>query len=106
MNPCKKIVLINGKSFWLRMKDVLVFLLTLFFLLTACSRQKKESQYRIGFSQCVESDAWRKTMLEEMKRELSFHTNVTLVYRQADGNSEKQISQVNELLDVGIDLLI
>ena len=45
-------------------------------------------------------------MLEEMKRELSFHANITLIYRQADGNSQKQIEQVNELLKDDIDLLI
>ena len=78
----------------------------LFFLLTSCGEKQNGKQFRIGFSQCVESDAWRKTMLEEMKRELSFHTNVTLLYRQADGNSQKQINQVQDLLNENIDLLI
>jgi signal transduction histidine kinase/DNA-binding response OmpR family regulator len=45
-------------------------------------------------------------MLEEMKRELSFYPNVTFDYRNADGNSETQIRQVNELVGKGIDLLI
>jgi signal transduction histidine kinase/AraC-like DNA-binding protein/CheY-like chemotaxis protein len=45
-------------------------------------------------------------MLEEMKRELSFHPDVSFVYKQADGNSEKQISQVKELLSQRIDILI
>lgn len=78
--------------------------LLLFF--PACSLKEKPKEYVIGFSQCVESDGWRKTMLEEMKRELSFHKNVTLVYRQADGNSQRQIAQVHELLKKNIDLLI
>jgi signal transduction histidine kinase/DNA-binding response OmpR family regulator len=74
-------------------------------LLSGCG-VKKPQQYVIGFSQCVESDAWRKTMLQEMKRELSFHPNVTFIYRQADGNSQTQIKQVKELLSKNIDLLI
>lgn len=45
-------------------------------------------------------------MLEEMKRELSFHADVKFIYRQAGGNSREQISQVKELLQAGIDLLI
>jgi signal transduction histidine kinase/DNA-binding response OmpR family regulator len=45
-------------------------------------------------------------MLQEMKRELSFHPNVTFIYRQADGNSQTQIKQVKELLSKNIDLLI
>jgi ABC-type sugar transport system substrate-binding protein/DNA-binding response OmpR family regulator/nitrogen-specific signal transduction histidine kinase len=72
----------------------------------ACSNQKKQDNYTIGFSQCVESDAWRKTMLKEMKRELAFHPNVHFIYRQADGNSRTQVQQVNELLKQKIDLLI
>ncbi|MCU7548685.1 substrate-binding domain-containing protein [Chitinophagaceae bacterium LB-8] len=79
-------------------------ILILFF--TACTTKKKQEQFTIAFSQCVESDLWRKTMLEEMKRELSFHPNVTFLYKQADGNSQKQITQVKELLSKNIDLLI
>jgi ABC-type sugar transport system substrate-binding protein/DNA-binding response OmpR family regulator/nitrogen-specific signal transduction histidine kinase len=72
----------------------------------SCTSQQKQANYTIGFSQCVESDAWRKTMLEGMKRELAFHPNVQFIYRQADGNSQKQVQQVNELLQKKIDLLI
>ena len=60
----------------------------------------------IGVSQCVESDLWRKTMLEEMKRELSFHCNIKFYYREADGNSQLQVKQVKELLQKKIDILI
>lgn len=77
-----------------------------FFSLISCNKKPKPKNFVIGFSQCVESDAWRKTMLEEMKRELSFHPNITFFYSDADGNSEKQISQVQELRSKGIDLLI
>lgn len=83
---------------------ILLALLTFFFC--ACGNEQKPKEFILGFSQCVESDAWRKTMLEEMKRELSFYPNVTLEYRDADGNSETQIRQVNELIGKGIDLLI
>ncbi|MEJ6979635.1 substrate-binding domain-containing protein [Pedobacter sp. P351] len=60
----------------------------------------------IGFSQCVGSDQWRKTMLEEMKRELIFHSEITLLYEDANNNSKLQIEQVKSLLDKKIDLLI
>jgi ABC-type uncharacterized transport system substrate-binding protein len=71
-----------------------------------CTGEKTPPVFTIGFSQCVESDAWRKTMLENMKRELAFHPNVNFIYRQADGNSPKQVAQVKELLQKKIDLLI
>ena len=45
-------------------------------------------------------------MLKEMRRELSFHPNVSFIYHDADGNSERQIRQVKELLSKRVDLLI
>ena len=72
----------------------------------ACTREQKQRYYTIGFSQCVESDDWRKTMLQEMHRELAFHPYIHFIYRQADGNSQKQVMQANELLQSGIDLMI
>ncbi|WP_223191029.1 substrate-binding domain-containing protein [Pedobacter roseus] len=75
-------------------------------MLWGCGEKKKETEYVIGFSQCVGSDLWRKTMLEEMKIELSLHPGVKLVYRDANNSSSKQISQVRELLEMNVDLLI
>lgn len=75
-------------------------------IIAACGEKKNGKEFIIGFSQCIESDAWRTTMLEEMKRELSFHNNLKFLYREADGNSQKQINQVRDLLNQDIDLLI
>ena len=41
-----------------------------------------------------------------MKRELSFHPEATFIYREANGNSSRQIEQVRELMRKGIDILI
>lgn len=82
-----------------------LFLLPVLCLLS-CSDQAKQRTYTIGFSQCVESDLWRQTMLEGMKRELTFHPNFNFLYKQADGNSQKQISQVKEFLEQKIDILV
>ena len=71
-----------------------------------CGPKQKTKTYTVGFSQCTQADEWRQTMFEEMKRELSFHNNVNLKYRTAEGNSEKQISQIRQLAKDGIDLLI
>jgi len=73
---------------------------------TGCKRADKTSQYTIGFSQCVGSDLWRHTMLDEMKMELSLHPGVKFVYADANGDSKKQIAQVKNMVDQGIDLLI
>ena len=89
-----------------RLPYFVAFLVSCVFFIPACSLEGQPKEYVIGFSQCVESDAWRKTMLDEMKREMSFHSNIRLHYRQADGNSQKQVEQVRELLKENIDLLI
>jgi signal transduction histidine kinase/DNA-binding response OmpR family regulator/ABC-type xylose transport system substrate-binding protein len=74
--------------------------------LSSCNTDKKIKKYRVGFSQCGDADKWRKSMLGEMKRELSFHPEIEFLYRQADDNSQKQIDQVKELLTENIDCLI
>jgi signal transduction histidine kinase/AraC-like DNA-binding protein len=86
-------------------KKLFIFLLAAIFL-GACKQAKEKSAYTIGFSQCVGSDLWRKTMLEEMKTELSLHPNVKFIYADAENDSKLQIRQVQKMLDDGIDLLI
>ncbi|MFB0493898.1 signal transduction histidine kinase/DNA-binding response OmpR family regulator [Mucilaginibacter sp. OAE612] len=71
-----------------------------------CKRADKTSQYTIGFSQCIGSDLWRRTMLDEMRMELSLHPDAQFIYADADGNSSKQVEQVKKMLDDGVDLLI
>jgi len=41
-----------------------------------------------------------------MQRELSLHDNIAFLHEQADGNSNKQIRQIKELIGKHIDLLI
>ncbi|WP_207424773.1 substrate-binding domain-containing protein [Desertivirga brevis] len=83
--------------------------LTLVLIFSSCVKNKtapKKEEYVIGFSQCVGSDQWRKTMLDEMKRELVFHSGVTLLYEDANNSSNIQVEQVKSLLERKIDLLI
>ncbi|MCA0380719.1 MAG: substrate-binding domain-containing protein [Bacteroidetes bacterium] len=73
--------------------------------ITSCGFNNKQPKWTIGFSQCTGGN-WRNNMLDEMKREISFHPDVTLLYEQADGATQKQIQQVQKLLKENIDLLI
>ncbi|OCX54862.1 histidine kinase [Mucilaginibacter sp. PPCGB 2223] len=72
----------------------------------SCKHVDKKTEYLIGFSQCVGSDLWRQTMLEEMKLELSLHPGADFIYADAENSSQRQIAQVKSMLDRGIDLLI
>ncbi|WP_437917648.1 substrate-binding domain-containing protein [Sphingobacterium sp. LRF_L2] len=71
-----------------------------------CCKKEKTSKYTIAFSQCIGNDAWRQTMLEEMKRELSFYPDLEFIYLDAGGSNEKQIAQIQELMKSKVDLLI
>lgn len=85
--------------------NLLLFLFSLL-LLFSCTTQQAKKKFRIGFSQCQGGDDWRKTMLAEMKRELSFHENVEFIYRDGEADSKKQLEQIEELAKLNIDLLI
>ncbi|NTD99215.1 substrate-binding domain-containing protein [Agrobacterium tumefaciens] len=91
---------ILGFNVWFLSLTIII----LFF--SSCSEKKEEKKFTIGFSQCVGSDLWRKTMLEEMKMELSLRSGTNFIYRDANNSSKKQIEQVEELVDNHIDLLI
>lgn len=74
--------------------------------LYSCSEGNQVKKYRIGFSQCTGSDNWRRSMLQGMQRELSFHPGVELIYKDANDNSQLQVQQIKELLKQKIDILL
>lgn len=81
-------------------------ILCLTMLLQACGLSEHKPAFRIAFSQCVGSDAWRQTMLEEMRRELSFYPDVEFIYTDANNSNERQIQQLSELRSMRPDLII
>ncbi len=84
----------------------LFLMLYVFMLSPGCSDERKAEKYTIGFSQCVGSDLWRRTMLEEMKMELSLHSRSKFLFADANNSSNRQIEQVKNMLTQGIDILI
>ena len=72
-----------------------------------CSKPVQKKSFKIGFSQCVSDDRWRQTMHQEMERELSFYQgDLELQIKDAGGNSNTQIRQIEEFLMEGVDLLM
>ncbi len=82
------------------------FVLLVSLLNFSCSSNLKEKKFTVGFSQCTTHDVWRQSMQKEMERELSFHPEINFILKEANLSSEKQISQIKELIDQKIDLLI
>ncbi len=93
----------NGiKAFQLVLALVTIY----FFAFLSCNSKRNQQKYTIGFSQCTMVNKWRQTMLADMQRELSFHPEINFIFKDANGNTQEQIQQINELIDQKIDLLV
>ncbi len=95
-----------------KVKYGMVVLLVLMLQLTGCYHSSSEVAgtdqvtFVIGVSQANLVEPWRVIMNEEIKEEALKHTDVKIVFTDAVQNSDKQIKDVEELLEAGIDLLI
>ena len=85
------------------MTSMLISLLFCIMAFSACTEQKQNRV--IGVSQCSE-DIWRSWQNSEMKMEANFHDGVELRFAAALDDSERQIQQIDSLVDSGINLLI
>lgn len=82
------------------------FLFLLFLSIFFGCGKKSTPKYKVGFSQCTGRDNWRQNMLAEMKRELFYHPELELIYKDADGDNKTQIQQIRELINQKIDILL
>ena len=86
------------------MKKLSIYLLAITaVILCSCSTEKP--RYIIGVSQCSE-DIWRNWQNSEMKIEADFHEGVELRFTSALDDSQRQIQQIDSLVESGINLLI
>lgn len=83
----------------------LILIIVLFFPYRGFSKPDSNKHFVIGFSQCA-SDIWRQSMDRAMKIELEFYPNLTLLMKNAEGNSQQQIKDIRGLLKKHINLLI
>lgn len=86
------------------MIKIVTFLSLLFFI--SCTIEKKEKKYKVGFSQCISTDDWRKSMDHEMTIEASLYSEIDLTIFQADGDVETQRLQIESMINGGFDLII
>ena len=78
-------------------------ILLLGFILESCSQSEK--RYKIGVSQCSE-DIWRDKQNAELRMGAYFHDNVELKFAAAYDSDERQVQQIDSLVNDGIDLLV
>ncbi|WP_460969290.1 hybrid sensor histidine kinase/response regulator transcription factor [Spirosoma migulaei] len=89
-----------------KLKRICLFAFLTGLLLASCQTAPEKKTYQIGFSQRTGTDTWRKTMLEDMSRELSFSPEIDFLVKDAGGQSDKQVEQIQELINQHVDLLI
>lgn len=84
-----------------------IIMLLFFAVFSGCASSEKE-EITIGFSQCLSNDAWRQVMNSEVFTEANLidDKNIEILYRTADGNNQKQIEQIEELVSRNVDVLI
>lgn len=63
-------------------------------------------KFKVGFSQCTTADNWRRAQIRLMQIELAFYPDLELEIQDAGASNENQISQINDFIARGIDLLI
>lgn len=85
------------------MRKHTLFIIILLAIISSCSTGEKK--YRIGVSQCSD-DIWRDKQNTELKMAAYFHDNVDLKFAAAYDSDERQIQQIDSLVNAGIDLLI
>lgn len=85
------------------MRQRFFYLFVLATLLVSCSGGKVK--YRIGISQCSD-DIWRDKQNAELRMGAYFHDNVELKFAAAYDSDERQVQQIDSLVNEGIDLLV
>jgi len=72
----------------------------------AAEKGTPENPWVIGMSQCNLGEPWRVQMNADIKKAAEAHKNITVVYKDAQNDSLKQRSHVEEFQSQGVDLLI
>jgi len=85
------------------MRRTLVSLLLLALAMGAHAADKK---YTIGMSQCNLGEPWRVQMNADVKRGADKHPELTVIYKDAQNDTLKQVSQIREFIAAKVDLLI
>jgi len=87
------------------MQQIMLFFVIVIALLPCSCVKQSEPSFCVGVSQCSD-DAWRQNMNCEMERELIFHPELTLQFRQAQDNSQLQCAQIDSFIQEKVNLLV
>ena len=69
-------------------------------------RQKQGDKIRVGFSQAMTTDDWRRQMNSSIKIEASLHPEVDLTIKDANNSVSKQIEDIERFISNKVDVII
>ena len=72
----------------------------------SAAEKKTKSAYTIGMSQCNLGEPWRVEMNAQIKAAADKHPNLKVIFKDAQNDTLKQRSHVEEFVSAGVDLLI
>ena len=79
-------------------------------LTTGCGKKTdtstEDSGWTIGMSQCNLGEPWRVQMNADVKAEADQHTDIKVIFKDAQNDTLKQQAQVEEFISAGVDLII
>ncbi len=96
----------------------LILLLTIIFSISGCTKKKEttlqavedseanEPSWIIGMSQCNLGEPWRVQMNLDIKTAAEKHPGIKVTFKDAQNNSLKQRSQIEEYISAEVDLII
>jgi len=90
------------------MYQLLKYILMLFLVslsLVSC-KQKQTNKIKVGFSQAMTTDDWRKQMNNSLKIEASLQQEVDLTIKDANNNVQKQIEDIEKFIASKVDVII
>ncbi len=84
---------------------VIVFILTI--VLVSCENHSDKSpKIKIGFSQSIDNDIWRKSMDHAMEVEASLHPEVSLTIYNANRKAKNQIRDIESMIKQNVDVIL
>jgi ribose transport system substrate-binding protein len=86
------------------MKHILLSLLVA--ALPAFGAEEAQKTWTIGMSQCNLGEPWRVQMNADVKKAADAHPELKVVYKDAQNDTLKQASQIEEFISAGVDALI
>ncbi len=96
---------------------MILALIAFFMVISGCGEKEKttipgdiskeaETQWIIGMSQCNLGEPWRVQMNQDIKNEAAKHTEIRVIYKDAQNDSLKQRAQIEEFISAEVDLII